>query len=139
MAAFSPDAMEEFVAGLLRALGYRMVVSPRGPDRGRDILATPDPRALEDPRIHVEVKHRRGKADTAMLRGFLGGRGPGDRGVFVSTGGFTCEAEYEADRAAIPMRLMTLDDLVRLLLAHDDAVDTETRAMVPLRRLHWPL
>ena len=34
---------------------------------------------------------------------------------------------------------MTLDDLVRLLLAHYDAPDAEMRTMVPLRRLHWPL
>ena len=139
VAALDPNEMEQFVAGLLRALGYSAEVSPRGPDRGSDILATPDPLGVEDPRIHVEVKHRAGKAGPDMIRSFLGGRRAGDRGVFVSTGGFTREARYEADRAAIPVRLMTLDDLVRLLLAHYDALDGEMRAMVPLRRLYWPL
>lgn len=139
VAALSPGAMEDFVAGRLRALGYRTIVAPRGPDRARDILATPDPLGLEDPRIHVEVKHRRGRADPAMLRGFLGGRGSGDRRVFVSTSGFIRGAKYEAERAAIPMRAMTLDGLVRLLIAHHATVDTETRTMVPPRRINRPI
>ena len=139
VAALDPHLMEQFVAGLLRALGYSAEVSPRRPDRGSDILATPDPLGVQDPRIHIEVKHRAGKTGPDMVRSFLGGRRAGDRGLFVSTGGFTREARYEADRAAIPLRLMTLDDLVRLLLAHYDDLSTETRAMVPLRRLHWPL
>lgn len=136
--AISPDDMEQFVAGLLRALGYHARVSPKGPDRGRDILATPNPLGLEDPRIHVEVKHRRGKADPGMIRSFLGGRGPGDRGIFVSTGGFSREARYEADRASIPVQLLDADDLVRLLVENDEKLAPEIARMVPLRRIWWP-
>ena len=136
--SISPDDMEEFVAGLLRALGYHARVSPKGPDRGRDILATPDPLGLEDPRIHVEVKHRAGKASPGMIRSFLGGRGPGDRGIFVSTGGFTREARYEADRASIPVQLLDIEDLVRLLIENYAKLKPEIARMIPLRRIWWP-
>jgi restriction system protein len=136
--AISPDDMEEFVAGLLRALGYHARVSPKGPDRGRDILATPDPLGLEDPRIHVEVKHRAGKASPGMIRSFLGGRGPGDRGIFVSTGGFTREARYEADRASIPVQLLDIEDLVRLLIENYSELKPDIARIVPLRRIWWP-
>jgi restriction system protein len=54
------EEMQELVAGLLRAMGYRTRVSDPGPDRGRDVIASPDGLGLEDPRIHVEVKHRDG-------------------------------------------------------------------------------
>ena len=138
ISAISPDDMEEFVAGLLRALGYHARVSPKGPDRGRDILATPDPLGLEDPRIHVEVKHRAGKASPGMIRSFLGGRGPGDRGIFVSTGGFTREARYEADRASIPVQLLDIEDLVRLLIENYSKLNPEIARMIPLRRIWWP-
>lgn len=138
VAALGPEEMEHFVAGLLRALGYFARVSPTGPDRGSDILATPDPLGLEDPRIHVEVKHRRGKIDAPTLRGFLGGRRGGDRGIFVSTEGFTREARYEADRAEIPLRLIDADELVRLLIANYRDADETLRAMVPLRPIWWP-
>ena len=36
------DELQELVAALLRALGYRTIVSPAGPDRGRDIIASRD-------------------------------------------------------------------------------------------------
>ncbi len=138
ISSISPDDMEQFVAGLLRALGYYAQISPKGPDRGRDILATPDALGLEDPRIHVEVKHRIGKTSAGMIRSFLGGRGPGDRGIFVSSGGFTREAQYEADRAAIPVRLIDSPELVRLLTDHYDKLAPEIARMVPLRRIWWP-
>ena len=53
------EEMQELVAGLLRAMGYKTHVSRKGPDRGRDIIASPDGLGLEEPRIVVEVKHRR--------------------------------------------------------------------------------
>ena len=46
------------------------------------------------------------------IRSFLGGRHPQDKGLYVSTGGFTKDAHYEAERANIPLSLMTIDDLV---------------------------
>lgn len=57
------DERQELVAGILRAMGYRARVAPAGPDRGVDIFASPDGLGLEEPRIFVEVKHRKGKMD----------------------------------------------------------------------------
>ncbi|WP_317624185.1 restriction endonuclease [Rhodalgimonas zhirmunskyi] len=139
IARLSPEMMEHFVAGLLRAMGYQTRVSPIGPDRGQDILATPDALGLEDPRIVVEVKHRKGAIGAPALRSFLGGRHPSDKGLYVSTGGFTKDAQYEADRASIPLRLMTLNDLVEHLVTHYEKLDLETRDMIPLKRIYWPL
>ena len=53
------DEMQDLVAGVLRGMEYKTRVSPRGPDRGRDIIASPDGLGLEQPRIIVEVKHRK--------------------------------------------------------------------------------
>ena len=100
--------MEHFIAGILRALGYSTRVSPPGPDRGEDIRATPDALGLQDPRIVVEVKHRKGTIGAPALRSFLGGRHSDDKGLYVSTGGFTKDAVYEAARANIPLRLLHL-------------------------------
>ena len=47
------------------------------------------------------------------MRSFIGGLRAGDRGLYVSTGGFTKEARYEADRANVPIRLLDLDGFVR--------------------------
>ena len=81
------DELQELVAGLLRAMGYKTRVSPAGPDRGKDIIASPDGFRFEPPRIVVEVKHR---PQTAMgsqeIRSFLGGRHVNDKVLYVSTG-----------------------------------------------------
>ncbi len=96
--------MQELVAGLLRAMGYKTRVSPAGPDRGKDIIASPDGFGFEQPRIVVEVKHRPSSAmGSQEIRSFLGGRHKDDKGLYVSTGGFTKDAKYEAERASVPL------------------------------------
>ncbi len=130
--------MQELVAGLLRAMGYKTRVSPSGSDRGKDIVASPDGLGFEDPRIVVEVKHRQAAMGSQEIRSFLGGRHDNDKGLYVSTGGFTKDARYEAERARIPVALMDLDDLVKSLLDHYERLDIDAQRLIPLRKLYWP-
>lgn len=130
--------MQDLIAGILRAMGYKTRVSPRGPDQGRDIIASPDGLGLEQPRIVVEVKHRAGSIGAPDLRSFIGGLQPSDRGLYVSTGGFTRECRYEADRAHPPVTLLDLNELVALLIEHYDNADAKTCALVPLVPIYWP-
>jgi restriction system protein len=133
------DEMQQLVAGLLRAMGYKTQISPPGSDRGKDIVASPDALGLEQPRIVVEVKHREGKAiGSQHIRSFLGGRHKDDRGLYVSSGGYSKDAKYEADRAAIPLTLMDLDGLVDLIVDYYEAMDLPTRTLLPLTRVYWP-
>ena len=113
-------------------------VSPAGPDRGKDIIASPDGFGFENPRIIVEVKHRNGQMGTQQIRSFLGGRHKDDRGLYVSTGGFSKEAHYEAERASVPLTLWTLDNLVRALIENYEQTDSETKRLVPLKRTYLP-
>lgn len=130
--------LQELVAGLLRAMGYKTRVSPAGADRGKDIVASPDGFGFEAPRIVVEVKHRQGAIGSQAIRSFLGGRHPQDKGLYVSTGGFSKDALYEAERASIPLSLMTIDDLVEAVIQNYDRLDIETQQLLPLKRIYWP-
>lgn len=132
------DEMEQLVAGLLRSMGYHAEVTPKGPDGGRDVVASPDLLGLESPRIIAEVKHRKGPMGAPQVRAFIGGLRAGDRGLYVSTAGFTKEARYEADRANVPVRLLDLDGLVKLYVDSYDNADAETRSLLPLTRIWWP-
>lgn len=133
------EEAQELVAGLLRAMGYKTQVSPAGPDQGKDIVASPDGFGFESPRIVVEVKHRAKDAiGSQQIRSFLGGRHSQDRGLYVSTGGFSKDAKYEAERAAIPLQLMDLDLLVQAILANYEKFDAETQRVLPLTRVLWP-
>ncbi len=133
------EDMQGLVAGLLRAMGYKTRISPAGADRGRDIIASPDGFGSESPRIVVEVKHRPGNTmGSQEIRSFLGGRHRDDKGLYVSTGGFSKDAKYEADRATIPLTLMDADDLVHAIVEYYDRMDIETKALLPLRKVYWP-
>lgn len=136
--ALSWEDMQEMVAALLRAMGIKTRVSPKGSDRGKDIVASPDGLGLETPRIKVEVKHRERSISAPAIRSFVGGLRADDRGLFVSTGGFTDEAKYEAERAQMAVTLLTFDDLAELLVEHYDALDSEGRALLPLVRVYVP-
>lgn len=57
----------------------------------------------------------------------------------MSTGGFTKDARYEAERASIPLSLMDIDELVEAVITNYEALDNETRQLLPLRRLYWPM
>ena len=130
--------MQELVAGILRAMNYKTQVSPPGSDLGRDILASPDGFGFEQPRIVVEVKHRKGTIGSQEVRSFVGGRHKDDRGLYVSTGGFTKDARYEADRSSVPLTLWTLDELTKALLDNYEQTDSRTRALVTLRTFYAP-
>jgi restriction system protein len=132
------QAMQRLVAALLRAMGYKTVISPDGPDRGKDILASPDGFGFEHPRIVVEVKHRRGQMGAPEIRSFIGGRHKDDRGLYVSTGGFSREAHYEAERSNVAIKLMNLDDLARAAIDYYENFDSEGKAILPLTRMYWP-
>jgi restriction system protein len=132
------DEMQELVAGLLRAMGYKTRVSAPGSDRGKDIVASPDGLGLEQPRIVVEVKHRQGQVNSQQIRSFLGGRHKDDRGLYVSSGGYSKDARYEADRASIPLTLMDLEGLVDLVIEYYEKLDLPTRTLLPLKRIYWP-
>ena len=132
------DEIQQLVAGILRAMGYKTKVAAPGPDRGTDIIASPDGLGLEEPRIRVEVKHRNESIGAPILRSFIGGLRAKDRGLFVSTGGFTREARYEAERSTVPVTLIDIDELANLLIQNYDSADIETRTLIPLVKVYWP-
>ena len=131
--------MQELVAGLLRAMGYKTRVSPAGPDRGRDIMASPDGFGFQSPRIVVEVKHRKDTMGAPEIRSFVGGLRQHDNGLYVSTGGFTREARYEADRTNQNLTLMDAEGLGKAIVEHYDRMDSEARALLPLKKIYWPV
>ena len=136
--ALNWEEMEELVAGLLRGMGYKTMITSKGPDRGRDIYASPDGLGLEDPRIIVEVKHRSGQVGGKEMRSFIGGLRQGTKGLYVSTGGFSKDARYEAERSNIPITLIELDILAKLITQYYDNFDEETKKLLPLIKIYWP-
>jgi restriction system protein len=133
-----PYDFQDLVAELLRALGFRAVSSSAGRDRGVDIVAHPDPLGFERPRIKAQVKHRKDSVGGPEMRSFIATLRDGENGLYVSTGGFTRDAEVEARGAHEPVTLLDRDEFIRLLLEHYETLDPEYKAQVPLRKVWVP-
>lgn len=131
---------EKLVAGLLRSLGYKTRLTSVGGDLGYDIIASADVLGLDGPQIKVEVKKRSTeKVGTPEIRNFIGGLRGHHKGIFVTTSGFTKEARYEAERANFPITLIDSDWLVDLIIANYEALDPDIKALIPLRKVYWPV
>jgi len=138
--SLEPEQMEELVAEILKAMGYKARVSPTGPDRGVDVFASKDGLGLEEPRIKAEVKHRPNTSFGSQdLRSFIAGLREGDHGLYVTTGKFTKEARYEAERAPIPVMLIDREELARLVIMHYENFHIEGRNLIPLTKIYWPV
>lgn len=132
--------MQDLIAGILRAMGYKTLVSSPGSDRGKDIVASPDGLGLIDPNIVVQVKHRtKGSMGAPEIRSFIAILKRNDRGIYVSTGGFTKEAKYEAERAGVSVTLIDIERLVLLIIQNYDMFDIDTRTLIPLKKIYWPI
>lgn len=134
-----PYSFQDLVAGVLRAMGLRTKVSPPGPDHGIDIIAHPDHFGFEEPRIKVQVKHRQATVGGQEMRGFVATIRQGERGLFVSTGGYTKDAETEARTADRPITCLDRDQFVDLLIEQYEGMDPELQAMIPLKKVYIPV
>jgi restriction system protein len=134
----NPYDLQKLVAALLRAMGYHVSWSaPPGPDKGIDILAHNDPLGTSAPRIKVQVKRRADKVNVDGLRAFMALLGEQDVGIFVSTGGFTSDAESEArTKETRKLTLVDLEKLVDLWVQHYDKVAESDKRLLPLKPVY---
>lgn len=132
-----PYEFQELVASLLRAMGYFVSwVSPPGKDGGIDVLASGDPLGTKPPRIKVQVKRVAQNVSVEGLRSFMALLGDDDVGLFVTTGGFTKDAEEEArTQEKRRITLLDLEHLFDLWVEHYDRLDEASRRRLPLQKL----
>lgn len=135
----NPYDLQKLVAALLRAMGYHVSwVAPPGPDKGIDILAHNDPLGTSTPRIKVQVKRRADRIRVEGIRSFMAILGEQDVGIFVSTGGFTSDAEMEArTKETRKLTLVDLEKLVELWVQHYDKVADQDKLLLPLKPVYY--
>lgn len=137
--AMNPYEFQDLVADLLKAMGYHVAwISPPGKDGGIDILAYNDPLGTRPPRIKVQVKRVNQKVNVEGLRSFASLIGNDDVGLFVSTGGFTKDAEdFARAQESRKVTLIAVDKLVDLWIAHYGKLDDMARRRLPLTPIYF--
>lgn len=134
---FKGYELEPLVADLLRAMGYRTQVSPRGGDHGIDIVVYQDELQLP-PRVVVQCKTKAKAVTEAEVQAFCGAKKPGEFGFYVSLYGYAQNAlAYLEHRPEI--RAIDGDSLMDLLLAHYEKLSPKFRRLVPLKKVYIPV
>ena len=128
-------ALEEFVANLLQAMGYRTTVSPQGGDSGIDITAYKDELP---PRILVQVKSQDSDIKETMIQSLKGAMREGDYGVFVTLSNYTKNARKYLESTPI-IRGINGTELVDLILKYYEDLDEKYQRMIPLKKVFIPV
>ena len=127
--------LENFVADLLRAMGYRTTVSSQGGDSGIDITAYKDELP---PRILVQVKSQDGDIKETLIQSLKGAMREGDYGLFVTLSNYTKNAQKYLDSTPI-IRGINGTELVELILKYYEDLSDKYRKKIPLKRVYIPV
>jgi len=128
-------ALEEFVADLLSAMGYRCKVSAQGGDSGIDIIAYRDELP---PRILVQVKSQDSDIKETTIQSLKGAMREGDYGLFIALSGYTKNARKYLDATPI-IRGIDGTELVDLILKYYDQLSDKYKKMIPLKMVYIPI
>ena len=135
-----PYEFQDFVAALLRAMGYYTpFVSPKGRDGGIDIIAYQDPLGVKNPRIKVQVKHYPDNpVPPDAIRSLKGLINNSDEvGLFVTSGRFSNEAERFAREANVHIKLINGEELITLWQKFYDKLNDEDKNLLPLQPIYF--
>lgn len=127
--------LEEFVADLLQAMGYRTTVSPHGGDSGIDITAYKDELP---PRILVQVKSQDGDIKETTIQSLKGAMHEGDYGLFVTLSNYTKNAKKYLENTPI-IRGINGMELVELVLKYYGQLSEKYQKMIPLKMVYIPV
>lgn len=127
--SMSPDGFERLSQRLLREAGFvNVTVTGKSGDGGIDGVGVYRV-SLVSFQTFFQCKRYQGKVAPAAVRDFRGAMaGRGDKGLLITTGSFTKEAQNEATRdGAPPIELIDGDQLCDLLKSYELGVRTVTR------------
>ena len=127
--------LEEFVADLLNAMGYRTTISAKGGDSGIDIIAYKDELP---PRIAVQVKSQDSDIKESTIQSLKGAMMPGDYGLFVTLSSYTKNAQKFLNSNPI-IRGINGAELVDLILKYYEQLSDKHQKVVPLKKVYIPV
>lgn len=136
----NPYEFQELVAALLRAMGYYTpFIAPKGKDGGIDIIAYQDPLGTTSPSLKVQVKHYPTTPIPVDVVRSLSGIlvKIGEIGLLVSSGTFTNEAKREARSLSSRIRLIDIDELIKLWVDYFPKMTEEDKSLMPIIPIYF--
>lgn len=127
--------LEDFVANLLSAMGYKVEVSKHGGDHGIDITAYENE---FPPRIVVQVKSKDGDVKETDVHALKGLMKDGDYGLFFTLSDFTKNAQKFLDDTP-GIRGFNGTSFVDLILKYYDKLSLKYKEIIPLEMVYIPV
>lgn len=137
---FKGHGMARLVEAVLKAQGLTTYLSPEGPDKGIDILASGGAFGFSTPKICVQVKSGDTPADRPEFTQLIGAMQSvqADHGLFVSWSDFKSTVYKEVPVQFFKVRLWNQNDLIDQLLGNYEKLDQEIRTELPLKQI-WTI
>ena len=133
----SAKQFEQFMAALLRSMGYFARVTPYGGDGGIDIIAHKDELGFQPPVIKVQCKQTFATIGGPDVQRLLGAIQPNEHGLFVTLGDYSADA-VRIERGKSNLRLISRTDLVQLIFNNYEKLDPHFKALLPLKQSFTP-
>lgn len=127
--------LENVVADLLNAMGYRTKLSKHGGDSGRDIIAYKDELP---PRIVVQVKSQDGNITESTIQSLKGAMDEGDYGLFVTLSDYTQNANKYLEKHSI-IKSLNGSEFVDLILKYYDDMSDKFKDTIKLKKVYIPI
>ena len=127
--------LENVVADLLNAMGYRTKLSKHGGDSGRDIIAYKDELP---PRIVVQVKSQDGNITESTIQSLKGAMDEGDYGLFVTLSDYTQNAKKYLEKHSI-IKSLNGSEFVDLILKYYDDMSDKFKDTIKLKKVYIPI
>lgn len=133
---FKGHGMARIVESILQAQGFTTYISPEGPDKGVDILASPGKLGFGEPKICVQVKTSDTPVDRPTLDQLIGTMHnfKASHGLLVSWSGFKSSVDREIASQFFNVRLWDQRAIIRELLENYDSLEADIKAEIPLKR-----
>ena len=131
------EQFEQFVAEIIRSMGYVARVSRFSKDGGVDIIAHKDQLGFEPPIIKVQCKQTLSTIGGPTVQQLLGEIQANEHALFVTLGTYSPDA-FRIERGKSNLRLISGSDLVQLILQNYERFDPRFKCLLPLTRSYAP-
>lgn len=137
---FKGHGMEWLIAEILTARGYEVYQSPKGADKGVDLLAASGEFGFGGQKILVQVKTQDVPIGIDIVDRLVGTMRnyKADNAILVSWSGIKNNVEAEKKSKFFEIRFWDRDDVIDELLKNYDKLSDQLRSEVPLKRI-WTL
>jgi restriction system protein len=137
---FKGHELAWLIAGILESQGFKIAVSPPGPDGGVDITASSGSLGLSEPKICVQVKSQDTPVDVRVYRELRDKTNTikATHGLLVSWGGFKNSVSQEAKNDVFFIRLWGSKEIIDELLQNYSNLPPEIKSAIPLKQI-WVL